>query len=228
MRLEDEYLIKPLLAKTYYTSGQLPAAASVSLAISVTPVTASADGDAHPSAAVGAASLSLMARSVPPNQGTQSKRKIPQEDEHSEEKNLLTHILAEVETLATTTPRHNFQVKTFYGTISEFLFEYYQHLHGEEHGFVQSIEAHFSKVELLELATAFVKNFDAAIMPNNLRYTLLGTNSDERFQFLSMLKRTRSHEEFHHLFFDVVKHTISESSFEALATKLSIPIHTHT
>jgi len=141
---------------------------------------------------------------------------------------LLTHILSEAETLANTNPRHNFQVKQFYGTISEFLFEYYQHLHGEEHGFVQSMEAHFTKVEQLELAVAFVKNFDAAIMPDNLRYTLLGTNSDERFQFLSMLKRVRSNEEFETLFFGVVKHTISETSFEAMATKLHINIHQHT
>jgi len=143
-------------------------------------------------------------------------------------KNLLTHILSEVETLANTTPRHNFQVKQFYGTISEFLFEYYQHLHGEEHGFVQSIEAHFSKMEQLELATAFVKHFDNAIMPDNLRFTLLGTNSDERFQFLSMLKRVRPAEEFNELFFGTVKQTISETAFEALAGKLHINIHLQT
>jgi len=177
MRLEDEYLIKPLHAKTYYSSGSTsssPATSPTSLSISVSLASSSSPPS---STAVGAVHRHA------PSQGAPAKRKIPQEDEHVEEKNLLAHILAEAETLANTTHRHNFQVKQFYGSISEFLFEYYQHLHGEEHGFVQSIESHFTKSELVELATAFLKHFDANIMPDNLHYTLLGTNTDERYQF---------------------------------------------
>jgi len=222
MRLEDEYLIKPLLAKTYYAatagaSATPPSAApsSQALAISVTP------HDSVTSQSVGAASLSLMSRQ-PPQQNAPSKRKIPQEDEHAEEKNQLTHIVLDSETLLNTSPRHSFQVKQFYGSVSEFIFEYYQHLHGEEHGFVQSIESHFSKVELLELATAFVKHFDKDIMPDNLHYTLLGTNSDERVQFLSMLRRTRPAEEFDNLVSTVCKSTLSEASYESLCGRLHI------
>jgi len=85
---------------------------------------------------------------------------------------------------------------------------------------VQTIEAHFSKLEQLEMVSAFVKNFSSAVMPFNLRYTLLGTNTDERFQFLSMLKKVRPSEEFTELLGTVVKSTLNEAAYEAMVGRL--------